>query len=364
MEQRNRGIDLLRMTAMWMVVILHILNKGGVLAAAAPLSAGQGTARLLETAASCAVNCYGLISGYVGVQRRFRYSGALALWLRVAFYTLGITAVFACLMPGSVNGDRVLRAFFPVLFRQYWYVTAYFGMCLFIPFFNLLLNRLSKGQLRLLALSIVLVFSVLPTLRQKDVFLTDNGYSVLWLSCLYLLGGVLRLCGRQTSRRPASRGAIYAGCVLATWLVRLAGDRLWMARTGHLCDKVLLTAYTSPTVLLAAVALVLCFTALNIGPRFGRFIESVSPLAFSVYLIHAHPLIWEHWLAGRFAFLADKPPILLATGVLGGAFAIYLVCSLADVLRAGLFRLFRVKAFSRWAEEAVSAQLRPQLEKE
>ena len=156
MEQRNRGIDLLRMTAMWMVVILHILNKGGVLAAAAPLSAGQGTARLLETAAYCAVNCYGLISGYVGVQRRFRYSGALALWLRVAFYTLGITAVFACLMPGSVNGDRVLRAFFPVLFRQYWYVTAYFGMCLFIPFFNLLLNRLSKGQLRLLALSIAL----------------------------------------------------------------------------------------------------------------------------------------------------------------------------------------------------------------
>ena len=341
MEQRNRGIDLLRMTAMWMVVILHILNKGGVLAAAAPLSAGQGTARLLETAAYCAVNCYGLISGYVGVQRRFRYSGALALWLRVAFYTLGITAVFACLMPGSVNGDRVLRAFFPMLFRQYWYVTAYFGMCLFIPFFNLLLNRLSKGQLRLLALSIVLVFSVLPTLRQKDVFLTDNGYSVLWLSCLYLLGGVLQLCGRQTSRRPASRGAIYAGCVLATWLVRLAGDRLWMARTGHLC-----------------------FAELNIGPRFGRFIESVSPLAFSVYLIHAHPLIWEHWLAGRFAFLADKPPILLASGVLGGAFAIYLVCSLADVLRAGLFRLFRVKAFSRWAEEAVSARLRPWLDKE
>lgn len=42
MEQRNRGIDLLRMTAMWMVVILHILNKGGVLAAAAPLVCGAG----------------------------------------------------------------------------------------------------------------------------------------------------------------------------------------------------------------------------------------------------------------------------------------------------------------------------------
>lgn len=363
MEQRNWGIDLLRMTAMWMVVILHILNKGGVLAAAAPLSAGQGTARLLETAAYCAVNCYGLISGYVGVQRRFRYSGALALWLRVAFYTLGITAVFACLMPGSVNGDRVLRVFFPVLFRQYWYVTAYFGMCLFIPFFNLLLNRLSKGQLRLLALSIVLVFSVLPTLRQKDVFLTDNGYSVLWLSCLYLLGGILRLHGRQ-ERKLLRWAAVYLGCVLVTWLVKLAGDRLWMARTGHLCDKVLLTTYTSPTILLAAAALLLCFTGLRIGPGFGSFIEKASPLAFSVYLIHAHPLIWEHWLAGRFAFLADKPPVLLTLGVLGGAFGIYAVCSLADILRAWLFRLLRVKAFSQRLETAVSAELRPWLDKE
>ena len=363
MEQRNRGIDLLRMAAMWMVVILHILNKGGVLEATVPLSAGRETARLLEIAAYCAVNCYGLISGYVGVGHRFRYSGAIALWLRVAFYTLAITAAFALLMPGSVNGDRVLRAFLPVLFRQYWYVTAYFGMCLFIPFFNLLLEKLSRHQAKVLALSIVAVFSVLPTLRQKDVFLTDNGYSVLWLSCLYLLGGILRLYGRQ-ARRPLRWAAVYLGCVLVTWLVKLAGDRLWMARTGHLCDKVLLTTYTSPTILLAAAALVLCFAGLRIGPGFGSFIEKASPLAFSVYLIHAHPLIWEHWLAGRFAFLADKPPVLLVLGVLGGAFGIYAACSLADILRAWLFRLLHIKAFSQGLETAASARLRPWLDKE
>ena len=157
---------------------------------------------------------------------------------------------------------------------------------------------------------------------------------------------------------------MYLGCVLVTWLVKLAGDRLWMARTGHLCDKVLLTTYTSPTILLAAAALVLCYTGLRIGPGFGSFIEKASPLAFSVYLIHAHPLIWEHWLAGRFAFLADKPPVLLTLGVLGGAFGIYAVCSLADILRAWLFRLLRVKAFSKGLETAASARLRPWLDKE
>ena len=230
-------------------------------------------------------------------------------------------------------------------------------MCLFIPFFNLLLNRLSRAIAGAGAVHMLVFFrSAHPAAR--DVFLTDNGYSVLWLSCLYLWRHSA-VC--TAGRRPGpAAGAVYAGCVLATWLVRLAGDRLWMARTGHLCDKVLLTAYTSPTILLAAVALVLCFAKLRIA-RLWAFIDKASPLAFSVYLIHAHPLIWEHWLAGRFAFLADKPPILLASGVLGGAFGIYAVCSLADLLRAGLFRLFRVKAFSRWAEEAVSARLRPQL---
>lgn len=42
MEQRNRGIDLLRMTAMWMVVILHIRIRAAFWLRGA-LSAGQGT---------------------------------------------------------------------------------------------------------------------------------------------------------------------------------------------------------------------------------------------------------------------------------------------------------------------------------
>lgn len=155
---------------------------------------------------------------------RFRYSGAVALWLRTAFYTLLITAAFAVFLPGSVNGDRVLAAFFPVLFRQYWYVTAYFGMCLFIPFFNLLLERLTRRQAKVLALSLVLIFSLLPTLRQGDVFLTDNGYSVLWLSCLYLLGGILASARGRSARKPGSLAAVY-GALRAGDLACQAGGR-------------------------------------------------------------------------------------------------------------------------------------------
>ena len=131
-KQRNYGIDLLRMIAMLMVVILHILGKGGVLQAAPPLSIRYETAWLLETAAYCAVDCYALISGYVGFGTRCRYADLAALWLRVVFYTVTITAVFALVLPGSVSAGEWLRAIFPVMFNQYWYFTAYFCLFLFL----------------------------------------------------------------------------------------------------------------------------------------------------------------------------------------------------------------------------------------
>ena len=56
--------------------------------------------------------------------------------------------------------------------------------------------------------------------------------------------------------------------------------------------------------------------------------------------------------------------MLLALGALGGAFGIYAVCSLADILRAWLFRVSHIKAFSQRLETAAAARLRPWLDKE
>ena len=62
--KRNYGIDALRLISMFMVVVLHVLGQGGVLKAA---KNGQYIISwLLEIIAYCAVNCYAIISGYVG----------------------------------------------------------------------------------------------------------------------------------------------------------------------------------------------------------------------------------------------------------------------------------------------------------
>lgn len=62
--RRNYGIDALRLFSMLLVVTLHVLGHGGVLENL--VGKKYAVCWLLECFSFCAVNCYGIISGYVG----------------------------------------------------------------------------------------------------------------------------------------------------------------------------------------------------------------------------------------------------------------------------------------------------------
>ena len=66
--KRNYGIDALRIVSMFMIVILHTLGHGGILSSVSIFSGKY-----------CAVNCYALISGYVGINSKYRYSKIISL---------------------------------------------------------------------------------------------------------------------------------------------------------------------------------------------------------------------------------------------------------------------------------------------
>lgn len=349
------------MISMFMVIILHMMGNGGILAAVVPGSTSYWAAWGLETAAYCAVNCYALISGYVGVDTEHRGGSIVNLWLQVVFYTLSITAAFAFLVPGSVTANNVLRAFLPVTFRQYWYFTSYFCLFFFLPALNHLLRTLPPRQMKLLLISAVCLFSLLPTLRGYDLFQTNAGYSVIWLGLLYLMGGYLKLY-RPLSHWKVFHGlAIYAVCVFLSWGYKLLAERfsgLGLAETsGRLIN------YTSPTILLASAALLTAFAAIRLSAPVRQIVSLASPLAFSVYLIHAQPLVWSHFIQNGFTLLTQFSLIGFVCGTLLVAFGIYCLCSVIDLIRFLLFRLLRIRKFSdfcaRLLGELVEGLLKP-----
>lgn len=310
---RNYGIDFLRMFSMFSVVVLHVLGAGGVLDAVGMLSVSYDAVWFLEIIAYCAVNCYGLISGYVGVKSKFKYANILYLYLQVIFYTVLLTVGAGICLSGPVGKKDLIKAFFPFVTGYYWYFTAYFCIFFFMPFMNKLLYALDEKQAKGLVWTIVIIFSVLPTVFQKDIFTTTYGYSALWLAMLYLIGGSMRLF-----------------------------DFIYQSLQKGIEGNSLIR-YTLPTVLLAAAILVIFFARLKLNDGLKKIIAVFAPSAFGVYIIHGDPFVWDYFIKEKFAVYADYRPVWMLAAVLGTALLIYLLCSGIDMIRFWIFKLLKIK---------------------
>lgn len=346
MKERHIGIDLLRILSMFLVLVLHIIGQGGILAGLDVSSLRFKAVWFLEIAAYCSVNCYALVTGYVSVDAKFKYSRIIALWFQVFFYTMLITLVFKIFMPGALWEGLLTAALLPVTKVQYWYFTAYFGMFFFIPYFNKLIYAIDKAQFKILITSFVILFSVLPTLFQADLFSISSGYSMLWLVLLYFIGAYFKLYG--TNGRGRRYFAAFAFFVALTWFTKFFPFALPYNRNMFI-------SYTSPLIVGSAVSLFLfCLQIKKAGKIAAFIIKILNPASFGVYLIHTHPLVWMLILRGAFSRFTSFNTLELALLVLFSSAAIYLACSLVDIIRVQIFKLIRITAFSEMLERLIS----------
>lgn len=354
-REREYGIDLLRILAMLMICVLHVLRQSGVLAAAQG-SAEYAAAWALECACYCAVNCYALISGYVGAESGFKYRKIVKLWLQVVFYSVGISVLFHAFAPDKASLLRCVQALFPVVEQEYWYFTAYFGMFFFVPYMNKLLRSLERRQLNILAATVIVILCLLPSAKQEDIYRLYNGYSILWLSALYILGGCAKLCGWKERVSAPAAAAAYALCAAITWLdVVYMSGRAVMLGGCNLYEFGKLANYTSPTVLLAGIFLLLAFSHMKLGAKpLTKLLALLSPATFGVYLIHTQHLVLTYTLRQLCSWLGGCTAGKLVLGALGMALAVYLACSLAEIVRAKLFELLGIPRLVDRAADKIS----------
>lgn len=357
MREKNYGIDTLRMIAMFMVTILHILAQGGTLNASGRFTSQYEAGWFLQTAAFCAVDIYALISGYVWVYAKYRYRNIIELWLQVLFYTLSITALFWAFVPSSVSAMEWMKALFPVMFNQYWYFSSYVALFIFIPLLNIVLEKMEKRQLQFCIGIILFFFSCIQTVFYSDVFGTNDGYSAIWLMILYLVGGYIRKYGRSIEGKATRFLVGYFIMVGFTWLSKLFIEILTLHFLGEVRAGNYLISNKSPTILFAAVFLLLFFERIRISSFWKRIICFCSPMAFGVYLIHNHPLVFYYLMKDRFSEYVGFPWILEILAVFGTAVCINLICYMIDFIRLELFRRLHIREKIDLLEEKVKAVL-------
>lgn len=337
-EKRNTGIDLLRIIAMFYIVVLHSVGRGGLIDRHLYFS------WFLFTWTVCAVNCFALISGYVGYSEnkpdRIRLSRYISLWLQVVFYGIAISAVYRIIMPEKVDAGIVLSNLLPVSTNKYWYFTAYTGLFFCTPIINACIRSLDEKKIKYALWVFFFLFSLYATVAAayKEPFSLQQGYSFVWLCMMYFLGAAIK--------KLKLFDDLGQFCKIALIFILVFISEGWVVSGTYLRwdDKLktLLIQYVSPTIMMISVLHLLFFKNLTIGSRAAKLIEIASPGAFAVYLINTHPLVWDYSMKNRFAFLMDKPAVLMPIFVIAFSALFVVLSLLIDFLRQKLFGLLKI----------------------
>lgn len=339
---RNYGVDLLRIVSMCMVVALHVMGQGGLISNVSWPSAHYSVIWIFEIACYCAVNCYALITGYVSVGHKFKYSRLLSLWLQVALTSFAITLIAKLFRPDALDWKTVLKSLVPLYAGSYWYFTAYFGIAFFIPLFNKLIEVISRRQFKLLMLFLIVVFSVIPTVIGRDIFYTNKGYSALWLAVLYFIGAYVKKYGLGQRKKR---------WYLLSFVIAVGLAEIYQCVTGSQ-EASRLVAYTSPLIVMSGVSLFLVFINCQFTHRAViRFIEFFAPISFGVYIISENFTFRSFFVNNRFIPILNHHVWVTVLLMIAITLVIYLVCSMIDYVRLQIFKLAQVDRFTTFLEK-------------
>lgn len=353
MKKRNYGIDLLRLVSMFYVIVLHVLGQGGVLAGQLN-SVHFFTAWFLETMTYCAVDCFGIISGYVGYREgntKLRISHYLSIWFQVVFYGLLLTLIFSFLIPGEAGMTKYIKACMPVTFNHHWYFTAYTGLFFAAPMLNAAVDRMESSQLKKFTLVAILIFSVFSTFSLSvydDPFSFKRGYTFVWLAFLYFLGAAMRKANLFSSIKRKT--GITAILVLVLFSEIWSKYGLHIPVIGGRISRFNLISYVSPTILFIAIIHVILFSDMKLSQRMIKMVKFAGPGAFAVYLLNTQHYVWDY-LKNRFVFLCGAPLYQLIVVTIGFSVLFVILSVSIDKLRQLLFKILHIGDLAKRAEE-------------
>ena len=126
---RNPGIDLVRLFAMYCIVVNHFLYFGN---GYNYFYRHKRILYMIHNFTDWHNDAFILISGIVGYKTN-KYSNLLYLWLTVLFYSVGIHKYILEYKKGFQINHKFDEQYYPLIFKKYWYFTIYFGTYLYLP---------------------------------------------------------------------------------------------------------------------------------------------------------------------------------------------------------------------------------------
>ena len=329
MNTRKSNIEALRIVCMLMIVGGHILISQESMVQTGTLDFYIGN--IYRSFAICAVDVFVLITGYFGIL--FNVKKILSISFEVTFYSILIFIIALAAGIHTINIKKDVLLLFPVITQRYWFITIYVLLIIVSPLLNLISNKLEKKQYGFLVALIIVVFYWWPTVCYSlaaPSITKDSGYGIVNFCCLYLMGRYIKLYLIEDEK---VKRICFPVVTVASGLLLFGANSIVSAILGFYFQQYI--GYDSIFCLFTAFALFMAFQSTEMK---SKIVNSISKHCFAVYIIHAHPVIWNYfWAKDTGVIKHNLHGIELICYLLLLPPLIYLVCWAIDCVRTKCF---------------------------
>lgn len=188
---RKSGIELLRIISMLMIVSSHYIGVGGVYE---HLSINRGITDnimiFIDIISKISVYCYVLISGYYLFDSKFKIEKIFRITLEVTFYSILFYFIFIITGKEKLTLIGSLKSFFPILFKEYWFVSCYVALYLLSPLLNIMLKVLDRQKYIILIILLGIYIYVWDIIVMNTSFTIRSQF--LEFIFIYICAGYLK----------------------------------------------------------------------------------------------------------------------------------------------------------------------------
>lgn len=321
---RQSGIELLRLVAMLMILLLHanFLSLGKPEAQSIQIDPGNSFFRILaEHFCIVAVNVYVFISGWFGIHPKIE--SALNLITQVITYSL--LGIAICIFWSKLPISKSLITEVLVIGKNYWFVVSYLLLYIMSPVLNAFIENSNKVQIKMFLIAFFVFEFIYGWIFNLAGF--AKGYSTISFIGLYILARYLRIFGSIFDCFSISF-CIKMYSIISLFMTVLVYSQLYYWGKFIVFGRYLID-YNCPFVVISSLFLFFAFQKFKFS---NHSINYLSSSAFAIYLIHTNPHLWP--------FYKKCVEILNASlgfwGIFTFALFVMLICILIDIIRKSL----------------------------
>ncbi len=338
MKTRNYNLELLRIIAMFMIVVLHYCCHGYQMTKVGTAGYNTPILWLIYTFCYCAVNIYVLISGYFLCKSEFKWKKVFKIYIEVLFYSIIIFSILT--ISGTIEitkSSQIITAFLPIISKAYWFVTIYLSMYVISPFLNKLIDALDQKEYIKMLLTLGILIMICNNAIPGTFFLDKTyGFGIIWFTYLYLVAAYIRIYDIPPIKKSFLI-LIYFAMIIIMFFSRYIILELSNSIELLKYQEKMLYGYNTITTFIASLALFILFKNLKMKNIFYKLVVLVSSSTFGIYLIHDNPflrrVLYDKILNISAQINSNNKELLMIISVI----SVFVICSIIDIIRTKIF---------------------------